>query len=291
MRITFVASSLITATELLALLGSEDLRVIDTRFELTQPDEGRRLYREGHVPGAVYLDLDDDLSDLGRTGAGRHPLPDMTTFAAKLGALGIDRESKVVIYDQSGGMYAARAWWLLRYAGHENVRVLDGGFEAYRRAGGSLATEPPTPTPTTFELDVRSDMAITADELESRLGDAGLAVLDARAPERYRGDVEPLDKVAGHIPTAINLPYTLALAGGTMLPREALKAAFAEAELGSADEVVAYCGSGVSAAHLVLSLERAGVSGVRLYPGSWSEWSSREDLPVASGPEPGAVDG
>jgi len=291
MRISPVASSLISAAELLPRLGASDLRVVDARFELSQPQAGKKLYLAGHVPGAVHLDLDDDLSGEAKRGHGRHPLPDMADFAAKLGSIGIDNESETVVYDQSGGMFAARAWWLLRYAGQRRTRFLDGGLDAYLAAGGQLISDVTAPVATTFDLDINEDLVMSAEELSARLGEPGHTLIDARAPERYRGDVEPLDDLAGHIPTAINLPFDMASESGVLLSPDRLADVYPVKELERAGELVAYCGSGVSAAHLILSLEEAGITGVKLYPGSWSEWSSRPGLPVATGPDPGVVDG
>lgn len=275
---------LIDASELVAGLADPDLRVIDARFELLDPPAGRAQYLTGHVPGAVHLDLDRDLSSAPGAVGGRHPLPDMTRFAERLGAAGVGRDNRVVVYDQNGGMYAARAWWLLRYAGHERVYFLDGGLDAYLRAGGELSTEPPRWSPTEFALDVRSDMIASVDEVERRLQDDGLVLLDARAPERYRGEVEPLDSQAGHIPGARNLPFTVAQGADGLLSEDALRQRLGVDHL-TGREVVAYCGSGVSAAHLILSLAVAGRDGVRLYPGSWSEWSRDPRRPVATGTE------
>jgi len=290
MRKTPVASSLISAAELLSHLGGSEPRIVDARFDLSQPQAGKRMYLEGHVPGAVHLDLDDDLSGEAGRGNGRHPLPDMTEFAAKLGSLGIDNDSDIVVYDQSGSMYAARAWWLLRYAGQRRVRFLDGGLDAYLAAGGRLTDQVTPPPATTFELDVNEHLVMTAEELTTRLGEPGFTLVDARSAERYRGDVEPLDDLAGHIPSAINLPFALGSENGVLLSAERLADVYPVAELELAAEMVAYCGSGVSAAHLILSLEEAGITGIKLYPGSWSEWSSRPGMPVATGPGPGEVD-
>jgi thiosulfate/3-mercaptopyruvate sulfurtransferase len=288
---------LITPHELSARLDDPNLRVIDASFELLDPAAGAAVYAAGHVPGAVHLDLDKDLSGPRGAGGGRHPLPDMDVFAATLGERGVGRGNEVVVYDQTGGMYAARAWWLLRYAGHERVRFLDGGVLEYTRAGGPLTTDVRRYPATTFQLDLQSDMVATAVEVLDRLNDPALVLLDARAPERYRGEVEPIDARAGHIPGARNLPYTSVLDAGRFLPSHVLAERLAAgleqpldritegaaaAELGAAD-VVAYCGSGVSAAQLVLAFEIAGVRGVRLYPGSWSEWSSDPVKPVATG--------
>lgn len=281
---------LVSAGELVRRVGDPDLRIVDARFELTDPAVGREWYEQGHVPGAVHLDLDKDLAAPAEPGKGRHPLPDMADLAVKLGELGIDRNAEVVVYDQSGSMYAARAWWLLRYAGHDDVRFLDGGLEAYVAAGGAVTAEPTVVIPTSFDLEIRDEMVLTAEELRARLGEPGFTVLDARAPERYRGEVEPLDDRAGHIPTAMNRPYTDSSGDGRLLPYEALRTRHGLDELEQSTEVAAYCGSGVSAAHLILALEVAGLEGVKLYPGSWSEWSSRTGMPIATGPEPGDVD-
>jgi len=276
-------SPLVSAGELLARLGEPGLRVVDARFELGVPAAGEAMYQAGHVPGAVYLDLDRDLADPPGD-RGRHPLPDPDAFAAKLGQLGVGDEHEVVVYDQTGTMYAARAWWLIRYLGADRVRFLDGGFRAWQAAGGPVTTEVPSYPPARFTPRPRRDMVVEAGELQARLGDEGLRLLDARAPERYRGEVEPIDAVAGHIPGAVNRPFAAGMGEKGLLPPEELRRVFRVEELRDDLEVVAYCGSGVSAAHLVLSLEVAGRGGVRLYPGSWSEWS-RRGLPVAKGDE------
>lgn len=276
------AGPVVSARRLIGWLADPELRVVDARFELLDPAAGATLYASSHVPGAVRLDLESDLAGDPRGGGGRHPLPDMAAFAAALGARGIGRGHRVVVYDQEGGMYAARAWWLLRYAGHEDVYVLDGGMAAYRAADGPETRDPPSHAPVTFELEVRPGMVATLEEVVRRHTDPDLVLLDARAPERYRGEVEPLDKRAGHIPGALNRPYTTALRDGLLLPPAALADALDAAALAQRD-VVAYCGSGVSAAHLILALERAGCTGVRLYPGSWSEWSSDPERPIATG--------
>lgn len=277
-------SPLVTARQLLARSNDPEVRIVDARFELTDPAAGPAMYAAGHVPGAVYLDLDRDLA--AAPGArGRHPLPDLTVLAAKLGASGIGRQHDVVVYDQVGSMYAARAWWLLRYMGHERVRVLDGGFRAYLAAGGEVSSEPPSHPATTFEVDVREDMALDLDRILARLEDPGLILLDARSPERYRGETEPLDPKAGHVPGALNLPYLDSSGPSGMLSPAELRRLYGLDDIPIDADLVAYCGSGVSAAQLVLALEVAGRRGVKLYPGSWSEWSRRDDLPVAVGDE------
>ena len=238
----------------------------DCRYELGQPERGRELYLEGHVPGASFLDLDDDLSDLSRApDEGRHPLPTAEAFAASAGRAGIGPGVFVVAYDQGRTGGAARLWWLLRHFGHEDVAVLDGGISAWL---GPLVAGEEGVEPVDFVSRERSGDTVSADELLELSQQPGVVVLDARAPERYRGEVEPLDPVAGHIPGARNLPFSEADP-----PLQ---------ELLHADELVVYCGSGVTACVPLLALHRAGRTDARLYPGSWSEWS-RLGLPVERG--------
>lgn len=276
-------SHLIDAGTLLARLGDPDLRVIDARFELAEPAAGRAAYRAGHVPGAIYFDLDHDLSSPVKRHGGRHPLPDMERFARTLAERGIGDRHQVVVLDQSGSMYAARAWWLLRYAGHDAVRFLDGGMAAYLAAGGEVVTSEVRHPPATFTLRLRPEMVVDAAHVAARIGDPATLVIDARAPERYRGEVEPLDPKAGHVPSARNVYYQDTMGATGFRPPSELRRVLAIAR--GKDEVVTYCGSGVSAAHLVLALEEAGFPGARLYAGSWSDWSSYDDLPVATGEE------
>jgi len=278
---------LIEASELLARRSDPRLRVLDARFELLDPTAGRRLYRLGHVGGALFVDLDEDLSDPqppGRAG-GRHPLPDMQAFVGRLGERGVGDEHEVVVYDQGGTMFAARAWWMLRYAGHGKVRVLNGGYRAFLEAGGEPGVEEPTYAPTRLSLRLRPEMIATRGDVRARLYDAAVAIVDARAPERYRGETEPLDPRPGHIPSAMNVPFERTLdAHGRLLPAEVLRERFRP--VGERDQVVSYCGSGVSAAHNVLALEVAGLAEARLYVGSWSDWCSAEHSPIALGEEP-----
>lgn len=277
---------LISPEELLALLkrpGSmETLRIVDARFELADPAYGDAAYAAGTIPGAVRLDLDRHMSSSPAKHGGRHPLPDMDVFAATLGSLGIGRDSDVVVFDDGGSMYAARAWWLLRYAGMERVRFLDGGLGAFLAAGGELASPPASPAEVAFELALRPGMVVGVGEVERSLHEPGFLLLDARSPERYRGDAEPLDPKAGHIPGALNRYYQANLEGGRFANPEALRERLAPA--GEAATVVAYCGSGVSGAHLLLALALAGYPDAKLYAGSWSDWASY-DLPVATGSE------
>ena len=276
---------LISATELLGLADSADPPiVIDAGFDLADVAAGRRAYEAGHVPGSVYLHLDEDLSAPKTGRNGRHPLPDRRRFAEVLGRIGVTPGRRVVALDRHGGVYAARVWWMLRWMGHDDVSVLDGGVAAWLAAGGILVTEPtalrPTPPYPEHEPSTRQ---LEANEVLARLG--RIRVLDARAPERFRGEVEPLDPVAGHIPGAYNRFHRENLAAdGRFKPAAQLRGEF-EALLGGAAPaaLVHQCGSGVTACHNLLAMEHAGLAGSALYPGSWSEWSSDPARPVARG--------
>lgn len=278
------SSPLISAEALKAALGT--VRVFDVRFDLARPEAGEAAWREAHLPGAHYLHLDRDLSAKDGVPAlcgGRHPLPTREVFAATAARLGLTPDTPVVLVDAQGGMFAARAWWMLRWIGARDVRVLDGGLAAWRAAGGALEpgeVAPATPGPAWPLGPEPEGLRLTADALAAQLG--RVALLDARAPERYRGDVEPLDPVAGHIPGALNRPFSANLGpDGRFLPPEALRAAFQG--LAGARPVVHQCGSGVTACHNLLAMAVAGLPGGALYAGSWSEWCRDPARPVAQG--------
>ncbi len=281
-------TTLIDPETLQAHLEDPDWVVVDCRFSLSDPAYGRRAYQEAHIPGAVYAHLDEDLSGPivpGRTG--RHPLPDPDRLARKLSAWGIDNRTQVVAYDDAGGAFAARLWWLLGWLGHDAVAVLDGGWPRWVREGrpvrGGIETRPPR----TFVPHLRPEQVATADEVLRHLHDPAWRLLDARAPERYRGELEPIDPVAGHIPGAVNAPFAENLTPeGTFRPPEQLRQRF-EALLGDVppERVICYCGSGVTAAHNLLAMAHAGLPGARLYAGSWSEWITDPRRPVARGDE------
>lgn len=275
--------TLIEPAELTPHLRDPRWVIVDCRFDLADPDAGRRGYDQGHIPGAVYAHLDNDLSGPRTSASGRHPLPDPQVLAATLGGWGISADSIVVAYDDRSGAMAARLWWLLRWLGHDAVAVLNGGLAAWRQAGLPLDTAPAEPTPARFVAQPRPELIAEADELLSA-GDR-LRLLDARAAPRFRGEVEPIDPVAGHIPGAVNHPFDRNLdADGRFLPRERLAEALRSA-LGGAPpaQVVSSCGSGVTACHTLLALEHVGLTGARLYPGSWSEWIRDPSRPVARG--------
>jgi thiosulfate/3-mercaptopyruvate sulfurtransferase len=238
-------------------------RFVDCRWELGNPGRGRELYREGHVPGASFLDVEGELSAPPATPGGRHPLPATEDFARAAGAAGIGRDVFVVAYDQGMNGGAARLWWLLRHFGHEDVAVLDGGIGAWL---GPLRSGEEEIEPADFVPRAREGDTVEADELAARLGESGLVVVDARLPERYRGEVEPIDPVAGRIPGAVNAPFPEELPPG----------------LADARELVAYCGSGITAAVVLLRLAQAGRDDAKLYPGSWSDWCGR-GLPAETG--------
>ena len=275
---------LIAPDELAASLGDPRLRVCDVRWYLTEPGRGAEEYAAGHIPAALFCDLEGDLSTPGR-GPGRHPLPSPAAFAATLSGWGIAPHHRVVVYDASGGAVAARLWWMLRAVGHEEVLVLDGGWPAWQAAGLPVSTEVPRHPPTRYPVNIeRWPGVVDRQQVAVQLGEAML--LDARAPERYRGEVEPVDRRAGHIPSALNSPVAASLdSQGRFLPPDRLRHRFAELGVDGKRPLVAYCGSGVNACHLLLALQLAGWDGGLLYEGSWSDWSSA-GMPVATGPDP-----
>ncbi|GAA2752075.1 sulfurtransferase [Amnibacterium kyonggiense] len=271
---------LVDASEVQALLGDPRLVLLDVRWRLDVPD-GRPAYREGHLPSGVYVDLERELAGPASAAGGRHPLPDPAALQAAARRWGVRSDSVVVAYDDLGGMSAARAWWLLRDAGVD-VRVLDGGLAAWRRAGLPLETGDATPEPGDVLLHPGALPVIDADAAAAFRG----TLLDARAGERYRGEVEPVDPRAGHIPGAVSAPTAGNLdADGRFLPPEALRERFHSLGVDLDGPVAAYCGSGITASHELLALAVAGVDGA-LYPGSWSAWSSDPGRPAATGPLP-----
>ena len=269
-------------------------RIVDCRHDLANPDFGRAAYTDGHIPGAVFMHLDGDLSGPRNGVNGRHPLPEPERLAARLEALGIGDDTQVIAYDDAGGMFAARLWWLLRWMGHARVAVLDGGLHAWRKAARLLETEAPQPIPGRFtHRPVVHALAGTASagELLEQLqqpDSAVLCVLDARSPDRYRGENETLDPIGGHIPGARNRFFRDNLdEDGRFKPAAVLRDEFLQLLDGlPPGGVVHQCGSGVTACHNLLAMEHAGLTGSRLYPGSWSEWCSDSNRPVATGSRP-----
>jgi thiosulfate/3-mercaptopyruvate sulfurtransferase len=276
--------TLISTAQLRDRLGDPSVIVFDCRHDLMQPDKGAQAYREGHIPGARFAHSDRDLSGPKTGKTGRHPLPDPATFMAWLGANGVDAAKQVVAYDYAGGASATRLWWMLRWLGHDAVAVLDGGWEAWVADGAPVTAQPPKVVPATF-TGKPQPMSVDVGFVLSHLGNSAVTVVDARAPERYRGETEPIDPVAGHIPGALNRLYKTNLdASGRFKPAEVLRAEFQALLAGRPPEqIVHQCGSGVSACHNILAMEIAGLSGSRLYPGSWSEWCADASRPVARG--------
>jgi thiosulfate/3-mercaptopyruvate sulfurtransferase len=275
---------LVSVAELAAAIDDPALRLIDTRWYLGKPGEGRAAYDAGHLPGAAHLDVDTDLR--APTGPGRHPLPDPTAFRERLESLGIGDRYTVVAYDDVGGWVAARLWWMLESLGHRGVAVLDGGIDAWTTAGHPLTTDMPSWPPATLSLGDSWTGIVERDDLRAALGTVRL--LDARAAARYRGEIEPIDAYPGHIPTAVSAPTDANLApDGRFLPAEALAERYRALKAdGSAGQVVVSCGSGVSATHDALAMRIAGLPDAILYPGSYSDWT-QQGWPVATGDEPG----
>lgn len=275
---------LISAADLAARLS--EVRLLDVRWTVMAPD-GHPAYLEGHLPGAVFVDLDADLADHSATGRGRHPLPTPKAFQASARRWGLNSGDAVVVYDDWNGQAASRAWWLLRAAGITDVRILDGGWSAWQRFGGPVETGEVVTEPgavTISSLDGVASVDIAEVAIQSKWGD--IQILDARAAARYRGDEEPLDPRAGHIPRAISAPTAENLnADGTFRSAAELRERFGELGVAHSPVVTVYCGSGVTATHQIAALAIAGYDAA-LYPGSWSEWSSDTQRPVATGPDP-----
>ena len=279
------SATLVTVAELAVKLDDPHWVVCDCRHDLVDTGAGKRAYGESHIPGARFVHLDEDLSAPLTGRNGRHPLPDPERFARRAGELGIGNRTQVVAYDASGGYYAARLWWTLRWLGHDAVAVLDGGWDAWVQAGQPVTSEAPRVAPARFAPRIRGDASIAAGQIAARIGQRPPLLVDARSPDRHRGENETLDPVAGHIPGAVNRFFKLNLeADGRFKPPTVLRQDFSSA-LGDIppSQVVHYCGSGVTACHNLLAMEIAGLGGSRLYPGSWSEWVSDRSRPVATG--------
>ncbi|MEX2496272.1 MAG: sulfurtransferase [Woeseia sp.] len=292
---------LIDVQELREQLSNPAWRIVDCRFELTEPDKGFLHYLENHIPGAVYAHLDRDLAAPVTAETGRHPLPDPAAFAGTLGRWGISRRSKVVVYDGGNGAIASRLWWMLRWMGHQAVRLLDGGLAAWKNADFPLESDPPEIEPAVFEGSPDPSMIVRTGEVEKALArGTPYLLVDARDPARFAGITEPIDRVAGHIPGARNFPFNDSLSeDGRWRSQDDLRrvwVAALEGAGGSAETAdwTAMCGSGVTACHLAVSAELAGVARPRLYPGSWSEWirdPARPIAPCRAEPEPSPAEG
>jgi thiosulfate/3-mercaptopyruvate sulfurtransferase len=278
-------TTLVDPATLHAHLADPSWVVLDARFDLTAPARGATQYGEGHIPGARFVSLEEDLSGPKTGGTGRHPLPDPSTAAATFGRLGIGPDTQVVVYDADTGAFAARAWWMLRWLGHQAVAVLDGGLAAWTRAGLPVSAEVERWAPSTFTPRVNATARVAAAEVLPHVEQPGHLLVDARAADRFRGQNETLDPVAGHIPGAINRFFQANLTAEKTFKTPAALRDEWTALIGGANpgDVVMYCGSGVTACHNLLALEHAGLPGARLFAGSWSEWCADPSRPVATG--------
>lgn len=273
---------IIDADDLAASMDDERWVLVDCRFDLADTSAGETRYREGHLPGAHYAHLDRDLSGKPGPADGRHPLPRPEAMATSLRRWGVDAGSQVVAYDDAGGAFAARLWWLCRWLGHDAVAVLDGGIQAWTEAGLPLSRETPVPRAGDFTPQVRPALVANAGDIARDVPAQNILLLDARLPARFRGEVEPIDPVAGHVPGAVNRPHVSNLDGeGRFADEETLRADYGGLLDGyGPHDVVVMCGSGVTACHDLLAMHRAGLPDARLYPGSWSEWIRDPDRPT-----------
>jgi thiosulfate/3-mercaptopyruvate sulfurtransferase len=275
-------TTLVDVATLAAHVDAADWRVVDVRHQLSDTGYGERAYAEGHIPGAVFLHCDHDLSGPLSGSNGRHPWPERDRLAARLGEVGIGPQTQVVVYDDAQGMIAGRLWVLLRWLGHDRVAVLDGGLQAWLAAGGAMTVLPPSVHAVAFEAN-EGDGPVTANDVLERLGTPGMRLVDARSPDRFRGENETIDPVGGHIPGAVNRFFRDNLqTDGRCKPAAELRAEWLAVLAGvQPEQVVHQCGSGVSACHNMLAMEIAGLPGSRLYAGSWSEWCADPGRPVA----------
>jgi len=286
-----MSSNLISPTELHQKLSheqeAENLCIFDTRFSLQETHKGYADYLEGHISGAHFLDLDKDLSSPPQKSGegGRHPLPNIELFEKKLQQLGLNSTSHVVIYDQSSAVFAGRLWWMLRYLGHSHVQILDGGLDAWQKSGYGLSKQVPQNKLGDFKASPQPNMVIDIHELKDKYQNDNIVLIDARGAKRYNGEVEPLDAIAGHIPGAKNVPFQNNLENGQFKSVPDLQDTY-QPLIQDKEEIIVYCGSGVSANHNIIALDELGFNdNVRLYVGSWSEWSSQENAPVKTDSE------
>lgn len=278
--------TLISPADLQPQLGDPEWAVFDCRFSLDDPDAGLRAYREAHIPSALYAHLDEDLSGPVQPGStGRHPLPDPALFVKRLSRWGIDSRVQVVVYDDLGGAIAARMWWMLRWVGHRRAAVLDGGWSRWLEEGRPVSGETSARSPREFRARLDQQHRVDVNFVEEHLTDPEILLIDSRDGERYRGEVEPIDPVAGHIPGAVSAPYRENLtAEGNFLPRSELRARFQQLiDQHNPDRMVFYCGSGVTSIHNILAMVHAGLPEPDLYPGSWSEWITDPERPRTPG--------
>lgn len=277
-------NTLISKDDLTNNLDNPDFVIFDCRFDLADTSKGEEAYQKSHIPGAFYAHLDNQLSSPITSITGRHPLPDPRKLAQWLASCGLSNDKQVVVYDDSFGTMAVRLWWLLRWMGHERVAVLDGGWHTWRRKKGDTNSELPSPKPGNFSFNMQPNMLLSTNEVENDLEHPNgmWLLIDARTPERHRGEAEPIDPVAGSIPNSVNLPLQQNLdAHGRFLPADQLREKYLKV-IGKrpGEKTACYCGSGVTACHNILAMEIAGLPGSRLYAGSWSEWIRNPKPPI-----------
>ncbi|AMK78182.1 MULTISPECIES: sulfurtransferase [Methylomonas] len=277
-------TTLVSADILAANLNNPDWRIFDCRFSLADVTAGHKSYRQGHIPGARYVDLNRDLSSPVQSYTGRHPLPNFSLLGKKLGDWGVNNRCQIVVYDDAGGAFAGRMWWLLRTMGHTQVAVLDGGFGYWQKQGLPVTTTLPKITASQFRVYLDNQQWMDAAQVTDSLAARKITLIDARTPERFHGQQEPIDPVAGHVPKALNRPLPTNLdKSGRFLTAELLHQQFSKLIAAyPAEQVVHMCGSGVTACHNLLAMEIAGLSGSKLYAGSWSEWITNRNRPVAT---------
>jgi thiosulfate/3-mercaptopyruvate sulfurtransferase len=273
--------NIISVSDLSQLQGDKNLIIADVRFKLGDPEYGLAEYTKGHIPGAFYLDLEKELSAPPQQHGGRHPLPEHNTIIEVFEKAGIQNSSPVVIYDDASGMYAGRLWWLLKYAGHKaTIQILDGGWQEWIKSGLPTEQKIPAVQRSKYIALFKPEMLATMDYVKEKMSDADTVLIDARAADRYKGLFEPIDPKAGHIPGAINRPFSDNLKEGKFKSASSLEEQYKD--LANHKEIIMYCGSGVSAVHNIIALDEAGIGLVKLYAGSWSDWVSHEDNPVAT---------
>ncbi len=284
---TMKYTTLIDAAELTEHLHDPEWVIFDCRFDLAKPESGRERYIKGHLPNAFFLDIEEDLSTLPTGTNGRHPLPKPERLAAQLSHYGVGNDTQIIVYDDGSAMFAARLWWMLKWIGHEQAAVLDGGLEAWQEIHSELTEEIPNPRNGTFTLSVQN-IHVDADYVLAHLDMPDVLLIDARSADRYRGEIEPHDPVAGHIPGAVNRFFGNNVVGNRFKPVSMLHKEFT-ALLGeiSPENVIHHCGSGVTACQNILAMEHAGLKGSKLYAGSWSEWCSDPKRPMVKGPDKG----
>lgn len=278
-------TSLISTEQLAAHLDDEHWLVFDCRFTLTDVHAGKKAYEKDHIPGAIYADLEQDLSAAVTETSGRHPLPDRDTLARTLSQWGFDRQKQVVVYDDIFGSIAARMWWLLKWLGHDNVALLNGGYPKWKREQRPLENTAPEPSATGFTCtQTRDNMVVTSEEVTAAMDENESIIIDVRAEERFEGIHEPIDRIAGHIPGAINHPYDENLdISGEYLPTEELRPMYQNLLKDHvADKTIMMCGSGVTACHNLIAMEHLGLKGAKLYVGSWSQWITDPTRPIVN---------